>query len=117
MDSRWDAKLRLQCGAVLGTCGDDGRLDTPDHDVMALYSTLWNLFCDTGTYTWRQLPNYDSRNGLGLPRCDGLSGIFVHKKKIGLDFHTDFGIMTCFFTQKVGNTWHGNALCTLVETT
>lgn len=33
MDSRWDAKLRLQCGAVLGTCGDDGRLDTPDHDV------------------------------------------------------------------------------------
>lgn len=86
MDSRWDAKLRLQCGAVLGTCGDDGRLDTPDHDVMALYSTLWNLFCDTGTYTWRQLPNYDSRNGLGLPRCDGLSGIFVHKKKSVLTF-------------------------------
>lgn len=25
--------------------------------------------------------------------------------------------MTCFLTQKVGNTWHGNALCTLVETT
>lgn len=80
MDSRWDAKLRLQCGAVLGTCGDDGRLDTPDHDVMALSSALWNLFCDTGTDTWRQSPNYDSRNGPGLLRCNGLRGFSSTKK-------------------------------------
>lgn len=108
MDSRWDAKLRLQCGAVLGTCGDDGRLDTPDHDVMALSSALWNLFCDTGTDTWRQSPNYDPRNGPGLLKCDGLSGIFVHQKISVLTFHTDFGIMTCFFTQKSGT--HGTAM-------
>lgn len=44
-------------------------------------------------------------------------GDFRLQKKFGLDFHTDFGIMTCFFTQKIGNTWHGNGLCTLVETT